>query len=104
MIVPSGHRVLVRADEVDEKQGSIYLPVETKERRQNEQVIGTIVRIGKTAWLDFSKGEPWAEEGDRVFYARNGGWKVKDPEDDKFYVILNDEDIVAVIKRENSNA
>ncbi|MFA5340554.1 MAG: co-chaperone GroES family protein [Clostridia bacterium] len=99
MIVPSGHRVLVTPDTVDEKQGSIYLAVETKERRQNEQVMGTIVAIGKTAWLAFDKGEPWAEVGQRVFYARNGGWLITDPDTKEKFVLLNDEDICATIEK-----
>jgi len=101
MIVPSGHRVLVKPDEVDEKTaGGLYLAVETKERRQNEQVLGVIVRIGKTAWLAFDKGEPWAEVGQRVFYARNGGWKITDPETKEQFVLLNDEDICATVEKE----
>jgi len=99
MIVPSGHRVLVKADTVDEKIGSIFLAVETKERRQNEQVIGTIVAIGKTAWLAFDKGEPWAEVGQRVFYARNGGWKITDPDSKEQFILLNDEDVCATLEK-----
>jgi chaperonin GroES len=102
MITPSGHRVLVKPDEVEEKtQGGLYLAVSTKERRQNEQVLGTIVAIGKTAWLAFDKGEPWATVGQRVFYAKNGGWKITDPFDKEQYVLLNDEDVCAVLEKTN---
>jgi co-chaperonin GroES (HSP10) len=99
-IVPCGHMVLVTPDAVDEKtSGGLYLAVETKERRQNEQVIGTIVRIGINAWRAFDDGIPWAKEGDRVFYARNGGWKITDPDTKEQFVLLTDEDICATLEK-----
>jgi co-chaperonin GroES (HSP10) len=98
MIQPAGHKCLVVPEEVEEKtQGGLYVPIATKERRQNEQVIGTLVEIGINCWKAFDDGVPWASVGDRVFYARNGGWKIKDPDTGKEYCLLNDEDICAVI-------
>jgi len=91
--------VLIKAEDVDEQtRGGLYLAPSTMERRKNERVIGTIVAIGKTAWLGFDKGEPWAEAGDKILYARYGGCTVKDPETQEEFIILNDEDVIAIVK------
>ena len=102
MIVPCGHRVLVKPDTVDEKKGGLYVPVQAKERMQNEQILGTIIEIGETAWKAFDDGVPWAKKGDKIYYARNGGWKIKDQTDGSEYVLLNDEDICAILKEKGA--
>ena len=96
-IHPAGHRVLVRPDEVSEKQGSLYLAVSTKERQANEQIFGTLVAIGANAWKAFDDGKPWAKVGDRVTFAKYGGFSIEDPITKEKLRILNDEDIVSVI-------
>ena len=99
MIVPAGHRLLVIPDEVQDKtSGGLYLAVETKERQQNQQVQGTVVALGMNCWKAFDDGTPWAQVGDKVFYARNGGWKIKDPDTKQEYVLLNDEDVCAIVR------
>jgi len=99
MIVPAGHRVLIKAEDVDEKtRGGLYLSPTTMERRKNERVIGTIVSIGMNAWKAFDGGEPWAKEGDKIFYARYGGSTIKDPDTQEEFILLNDEDVLAVVK------
>lgn len=97
-IRPAGHRVLVKPDDVDEKtSGGLYLAVETKERKANEQIFGTLVAIGENAWKAFDDGKPWAKVGDRVTFAKYGGFSIDDPKTKEKYRILNDEDIVSVI-------
>jgi co-chaperonin GroES (HSP10) len=100
MIVPCGHKVLVKADKVDEKIGGLYLPEQTKEKRQNEQILGTVVSIGVNCWKAFDDGIPWCKVGDHVYYARNGGWKITDPETKESFILLNDEDIAATLEKE----
>ena len=112
MIEPCGHRVLVRQDRVDEhdaviasaKRAGLEVPLDKNVRYQFGVDEGVIIEVGPTAWKDFG-GEPWAKKGDRVVFAKNAGKVVVDPnekelkEDDRTpYVILNDEDIVAVIR------
>jgi co-chaperonin GroES (HSP10) len=98
MLRPAGHRLLVKPDEVSEKQGSLYLAVSTKERQANEQIFGTIVSIGKTAWKAFDDGEPWAKVGDRVAFAKYGGFQIEDPITKEKLRLLNDEDVCAVVE------
>ncbi len=108
-VIPCGHRVLVKA-----KKYITHDPVMERARRELgfEFVLdkntrydasvdkGVIVAIGNTAWKDF--GDPWATVGDTVVYAKNAGKSVEDPEDPENpeyqYVLLNDEDVVAIIK------
>ena len=98
-ITPAGHRVLVFPDEVDEKtSGGLYVPVSTKERQANEQIFGTIVKIGVNAWKAFDDGKPWAKVGDRVTFAKYGGFQIEDPVTKEKFRLLNDEDICAVVE------
>lgn len=107
MIIPVGHRVLVKTENYDEhdevyKSAKTNIPgftiVQDKHVRYQASVDeGTIVSCGKTAWKDF--GGPWADVGDTVLFAKHAGKPVVDPEDkDTHYVLLNDEDIVAIVK------
>lgn len=106
MIIPKGHRVLVKQERFDEhdevfasaKKAGIVIETDKNVRYQASVDKGTVVAIGATAWVDFG-GTPWAEVGETVLFAKNAGKSVEDPEDPETpFVILNDEDIVAVIK------
>ena len=98
MIVPCGHRVLVKIDEVEEKTaGGIVIPKTIAAKEEEAGIFGTIVAIGETAWKDFG-GRSWASTGDRVMIAKYGGFIAQEPGATEKFRILNDEDIIAVIK------
>lgn len=97
MIKAAGHRVLVLPEEVDEKAGSLYLPAETRARMGDAQIFGTVVDLGLTAFKAFDDGEPWCKVGDRVAFAKYGGFIIEDPETKEVFRLLNDEDIVALV-------
>ena len=92
-----GHRVIVKPDAVEEvsKGGIIVAAGKDKERQQQAQITGVIVDIGPTAWKAFDDGEPWAQVGDRVYFAKYGGYVIED--DGEQYRLLNDEDVTARI-------
>lgn len=105
MLIPCGHRILVLQEKYDEqdevfkraKAVGIEIAKDKDVRYQESVDVGTIVSIGTTAWKDF--GGAWAEVGNKVYFAKHAGKKVEDPQDkENHYVILNDEDVVAVIK------
>lgn len=119
MLVPSGHRVIVKQDDLEEydhvrasaAKAGVYLLKDHEEaqRAQNGLDRGTVVGVGPDAWRQFylnchpedafGKGfKPWAEVGDKVAFAKYSGKFVKDPDNDETYMVLNDEDIVCVIK------
>lgn len=103
-----GHRIIVRPDPVEEKTASgIILNVDVGRERAAAQK-GTVVDIGPLAWTNeviFGKNsQPWCKIGDRVFFARYGGKAINLAEEgleDDFVMVLNDEDLQALITEED---
>lgn len=94
---PCGHRVLISPDVVEEKTASgIILTTQTQQRDQQATMRGTVAAVGINAWKAFDDGMPWAKEGDRVVFRRYAGEVIK--EDDKEYRVINDEDVLTVIR------
>jgi chaperonin GroES len=94
---PCGHRVLISPEVVEEKTaGGIILAQTTKERDQQATMRGTVAAVGVNAWKAFDDGQPWAEVGAKVVFRRYAGEVIKDG--DKEYRVINDEDILSVIR------
>ena len=95
---PLGNRVIVLPDPVEEvSAGGIILNLDERQERAACST-GTIVDFGPSAWLDpILGGEPWVDKGDRVVFAKYSGKFVTDPDDDKEYVVVNDDAIQARI-------
>ena len=116
MIIPCGHRLLVKPYkqvEVDDvlrkaKESGFLdqfkiVKEQGQEKREDASVDkGIVVSIGLTAWKDFG-GTPWCKVGDEVIFAKFSGKIVTDPDDEVDYTILNDEDIVAIISKKENN-
>jgi chaperonin GroES len=97
-ILPTGGHVLISPDVVEQKtKGGIYLPDTTRDTEQRAATMGTVIAIGPGAWLDLDEGQPWAEVGDHVSYARYAGVEMQG-KDEKSYVLINDNDILAVLQ------
>ena len=94
-IQPLGDRIIVKPLEAEEKtKGGIVLPDSAKEKPQE----GKVVAVGKGKVKD--NGEVQALElknGDRVLYGKYSGTEIstKDGED---YLIMKEEDVLAVVK------
>lgn len=105
MIRVCGHRVLVRPDPIEDKTDwgfEVYTNDRTKKLEQNAQIWGTVVQVGPTAYKDAGLGgNPWCLVGDRVAYAKYGGKMLLDEESGIEYIVLNDEDVVAVEEQHN---
>lgn len=106
-----GHRVLVRQENIHEhdevykraKQAGLEISFDSDVRYQASVDQGVVVDVGDTAWRDFSE-TPWAQIGDTVIFVKHAGKPVNDPDEEGMksadktpYVILNDEDVLAVI-------
>jgi co-chaperonin GroES (HSP10) len=107
MIVPTLHRILVKADKLEEvdktrvkaKQLGIVIPDSDDQKRAQAGVDrGTVVSLGPTAFRDFNAESP-IKEGDYIAYARFGGKIITDPYTDEDFVLLNDEDIVCIFTK-----
>ena len=100
-IEPKGVTVLIKPQRVDEKSaGGILIPQSVRTREQQAVTQGEVVAIGPSAWNDYPN-ETGAKVGDWVAYAQYAGHFIPDPDgEDRYgYVIVNDEDIKAVIHK-----
>jgi co-chaperonin GroES (HSP10) len=110
-IEPAGHRVIVKPDplsEVEQKelerfealQKAKFEIADAKDKGRKQQAVhtGTLVAIGATAWKAFDEGTPWAKVGDKVHFAKYGGYEFE--ESGVKYRLLNDEDITAIVREE----
>ena len=106
MIVPCGYRVLVKPrklEEVDKvvasaQKSGIYIPKEHSDIARLERAVdqAEVLALGPTAFKDY--GDAWCEVGDIVAYAKYAGKLVYDPDLGEDVLVLNDEDVVCVIK------
>lgn len=86
-IKPLGDRVLIEAQEEEEKVGSLYIPETAKEKPS----IGVVVEIGP------GEGNPVSlKKGDKVLYGKYSGTEVKDQ--GKEYLLIRESDVLAVIQ------
>lgn len=99
MINPCGHRVLVKPEPVEKvTKSGIILHHDAAEREELANIIGTVVAIGPTAWMTENLGKvAWCKVGDRVAFAKYGGFVMVDPEDGEKYRLINDEDCTCII-------
>jgi co-chaperonin GroES (HSP10) len=113
VIRPCGHKVLVKADDVEKEHAIEGTDIKLEIVHHNEQmhkasqISGTIVAIGPDAWEAFRKvdaegnwvnGQPWAVVGDKVYFAKYAG-HLLEPNEGEQYMLLNDEDINAIIEQ-----
>ena len=92
-IRPLHDRILVeRLEEQEVKKGGIIIPDTAKEKPQEGKVIaagnGKVTEDGKKVPLD-------VKAGDRILFGKYSGSEVK--VDDKDYLILREEDILAIL-------
>jgi chaperonin GroES len=90
---PLHDRILVeRVEEQEVKKGGIIIPDTAKEKPQEGKVIaagnGKVGKDGKKTPLD-------VKAGDRILFGKYSGSEVK--LDDKEYLILREEDVLAVL-------
>ena len=91
---PLGDKVIIEILDAEEKtKGGIVLPDTAKEKPQQGKVIA--VGSGKT----LSNGKvipPSVKPGDRIIFGKYSGNEVELGEDE--YLIVNEEDILAIVK------
>ena len=90
-----GYKIIVLPEVVEEKsKGGIVLAVDTKMER-NAQVTGTIIDIGEDVAAAYKPKTPYwgLKVGDKIWYAKYAGKWVKDTENDREVLVINDEDV-----------
>lgn len=99
---PRGNRIIIEQDKLEETTKSgIVLQLENGAAEQAGIIRGTVLAIGEAAWNQWP--EPWAEVGDRVYFAKFAGKQIPDPVNKEMYLIMNDIDIIATIEEENKD-
>ena len=96
VVVPLGDRVLVLVDAVrEQKVGSLFVPETAKDKKYwgTVQAVGPEFQVRDDALV--AGDEPWiVRQGDRVLYARYGGYDVELP-DGRQLLLLREEDVLA---------
>lgn len=107
MIIPCGHRVVVRTQKLEDydpvyasaKRSGILTLEHTDRQEQTAVDKGTVLSIGPTAFKDFG-GSAWCKVGDAIAYARHAGKFIEDPKSKEKLLVINDEDIICVLKED----
>ena len=100
-------RVLVKPYDVTEKDEAykaakrmgLDLSLENKlNREQAAMDKGIVLDWGPTAFGDYNCDNPLTK-GDEIVYAKHAGKEIEDPETGEKLVIINDEDVVAILRK-----
>ena len=92
-IQPLADRILVEVLEAKDKtKAGIYLPETAKEKPQEAKVIA----VGKGKVSDGKVVPPELKAGDKILFGKYSGTEIT--VDDKEYLILKEEDVLAIIK------
>jgi len=107
MIEPVAHRIVVKPYAIEEhdeaykaaKRMGLDLSLEKTVNREQAAVDrGTVVSFGPTVFKDFGTDNPLTI-GDEIVYARHAGKQVEDIYTKDKFVIINDEDVVAIFRK-----
>lgn len=96
-----GYRVLIRPDKVEKQSDGGIVLVRDERRALAEIHTGVVVQIGELAWADLTKSEKqWAKVGDRVLFSKYGSKTIFDPDTEERFEVVNDDDVMCVIREE----
>jgi chaperonin GroES len=93
VIKPIGDKIVVKVSDGEEKtKGGIIIPTSAVEKPQ----IGIILAVGDGKILENGQHiQPNVKVGDKILFAKYSGVEVK--LDDKEYVVLKENDILAIL-------
>lgn len=105
MIIPVLHRLVIKPEKFEEvdatikKMKSIGLVVPDMDSHKTQASVdqGYVVAIGPTAFKDFGTNFGCAV-GNKIAYAKFAGKFIKDPETSEDLLVINDEDVVCIVK------
>jgi co-chaperonin GroES (HSP10) len=106
---PVGHYILVRPLKIEDTDAAYAAASRIKgfefagQEKRKEQIAisqGTVLALGHMAYKEMVDPTPWCGKGDVVAYVRHGGMYIKDPDTQEDLLLLNDSDVVALLKKE----
>lgn len=98
-----GFRILVKPDNILESKQykttikDFVIAGQEKEREQQAVDKGIVVQMGPAVFDDYKFDNP-LQPGDHIVYAKFAGKEVVDPETEEKFVIILDEDVVAITR------
>ncbi len=99
MIIPAGHKVLIKPQLDEALTSTVGLELVFDNTRElASTTLGTVIALGETAYMKVDDGRPWVKPGDKVLYAKYAGAMAVDPDTQEQYVVVHDVDIVCIIK------
>ena len=95
-IQPLGDRVLIKALESEAKtKGGLVLPDTAKEKPQE----GEVVAVGQGKLLEDGTIKPLeVKKGDKILFGKYAGTEIKLKEKDDQYLILREDEVLAILK------
>lgn len=112
MILPVGHRILVRRFQLEERdevfknaaRAGIVLSEKDKQQRDAGVDQGEVLEVGPDAFKQFylsANGtlegfKPWCAVGDVIYIAKYAGKAITEGGVD--YIVINDEDVISIKK------
>lgn len=79
------------------KRMGLQIQGDSLEREQKSVDKGTVVSWGPTAFKEYNIEVPF-EEGDQIVFAKFAGKEVVDPETNEKFVVILDQDCIAILK------
>ena len=93
-VKPLGNRILVKRAEAKASQGGIILPDSAQEKPREGEIVATgpgkMDELGKVTPVE-------VQVGDKVLFSSYAGTEVKSDEAELEYLIMSEEDVLAVI-------
>jgi len=89
---PLGDRVIIKADEKEEKTASGIILTESA---QEKPLQGEVVAVGRGSFQNGTLVEMEVKAGDKVIYGKYSGSEVK--VDGHDYIIMKESDILAIV-------
>lgn len=108
MIEPVTFRIVIKPFDIDEtddaykaakRMGLDLSQEKTKKREQQAVDRGTVVSFGPVSFEAFNTPNP-LKVGDEICYARHAGKEIEDIYTKEKFVLINDEDVVAIFRNE----
>lgn len=108
MIEPTTFRIVVKPFDIFEKDEAyeaakrmgLDLSLEKTTKREQQAVDrGTVVSFGPVAFAAYDTPNP-LKVGDEILYAKHAGKEVEDIHTKETFIIINDEDVVAIFRNE----
>lgn len=97
------HHILLKledateADETYRRAKALGIHLELDKREQKAVEYGTVIQVGPRAFIDYGGSPDMLKAGDKVTINKYSGKEVFDTDGQK-YVLVNDQDVLAIIE------